>query len=131
ASRPGVLDRVRLVFAGRLTEQKGLDRIEALLSQSTVPIELRIAGDGELQALAQNLADSVKQPHEVQFLGHTDALPAHLDWADALLMPSRWELNPMTIWESWARGRPVFASALDVFQDLASEGPVFLFDDES
>ncbi|MGM7698590.1 glycosyltransferase family 4 protein [Microbacterium sp. A84] len=129
--RDGRLDAVRLLFAGRLTEQKGLDRIRVLLQASSVPIHLRIAGDGELRASAESLASSTPQPHRVEYIGHTDTLPAELDWADALFMPSRWELNPMTIWESWARGRPVFASDLEVFRDLATQGPLLIFADPS
>jgi len=129
APRDGELGTVRLLFAGRLTEQKGLDRIADLLAASRLPIHLKIAGDGELRSSVEALAGAAPAPHRIDYIGHTDDLPAELDWADALFMPSRWELNPMTVWESWARGRPVIASSLDVFHDLSTQGPVLVFDD--
>lgn len=127
--RGGELGTVRLLFAGRLTEQKGLDRIAGLLTASRLPIHLKIAGDGELRSSVEALVGAAPAPHRIDYIGHTDDLPAELDWADALFMPSKWELNPMTVWESWARGRPVIASSLDVFHDLSAQGPVIVFDD--
>ncbi|MEP7764635.1 glycosyltransferase [Sanguibacter sp. 25GB23B1] len=116
--------RVRLLLAGRLTEQKGLDRIVEILDAVDVPVTLRVAGDGPLRdALLADLAQ-VTDRHEVEYLGRVDGLDDQLDWCDAVLMPSRFELNPIVVWEAWAHGRPVLSSDLPVFVDLAALGPV-------
>ena len=60
--RSGRLDRVRLLAAGRLTRQKGLDGVPALLGESTVDVHLRIAGDGpERDALAGALTGTTER----------------------------------------------------------------------
>lgn len=116
--------RVRLLVAGRLTEQKGLDRIVEILDAVDVPVALRVAGDGPLRDdLLADLA-RVDPRHEVEHLGRVDGLTDQLDWCDAVLMPSRFELNPIVVWEAWSRGRSVVSSRLPVFADLAGLGPV-------
>src|SRR5690606_10811642 len=85
---------------------------------------LSIAGDGELLEEARALTTQKFASHSVELIGYTHELTKHIDESDALLMPSRWELNPMTIWEAWARGRPVISTELPVFADLARRGPV-------
>lgn len=116
--------RVRLLLAGRLTEQKGLDRIVEILDAVDTPVTLHVAGDGPLRdALLADLTQ-VADRHEVEYLGRVDGLDDELDWCDAVLMPSRFELNPVVVWEAWAHGRPVLSSDLSVFVDLAAHGPV-------
>ena len=116
--------RVRLLLAGRLTEQKGLDRIVGILEAVEVPVALRVAGDGPLRdSLLADLA-RVPERHAVEYVGRVDGLDDELDWCDAVLMPSRFELNPIVVWEAWSRGRPVLSSQLPVFTDLADVGPL-------
>jgi len=122
-------DPVRLAFIGRITAQKGLDRLPSLLSGSAARIHLRIAGDGESAAEIRQLLQSIDGEHQVEFLGHISDVTPLLDWCDALVMPSRWELNPLAVWEAWARGRPVLAANLPVFSDLSRVGPLWTFDD--
>jgi glycosyltransferase involved in cell wall biosynthesis len=127
-ARAGELDELRLVFAGRLSEQKGLDRIPELLNASDIPIRLRIIGDGEERELVDGLAAQISDLHHVEVIGHTDAIVEHLDWSDAVFLPSRWELNPLIIWEARARGRGTIASDIRPLLDLASSGPMWFFD---
>lgn len=128
-ARSGALDELRLVFAGRLSAQKGLDRIPELLNASAVPITLRIIGDGEERALVESLPSAVDARHRVEVVGHSDAIVDHLDWSDALLLPSRWELNPLIIWEARARGRGTIASTIPPLLALGDSGPMWFFDD--
>ncbi|WP_454041077.1 glycosyltransferase [Cellulosimicrobium sp. Marseille-Q8652] len=120
--------RVRLLFAGRLAHQKGLDRLLAWTARSAVPVDLRVAGEGELAGWLRENAGDLGPPHTVTLLGHVDDLAAQLDWCDAVVLPSRFELNPVVVWEAWARGRAVVASDLPVLRDLARRGPVLLAD---
>jgi glycosyltransferase involved in cell wall biosynthesis len=125
--RQGRLDDVRLLFAGRLTAQKGLDRLPELLHAVDHPIHLRIAGDGPERERLELLAAQVSKIHTVEFLGSVLDVSPHLDWCDALFMPSRAELNPVTVWEARLAGRPTIASSIPAFIDLADDGGVELF----
>lgn len=121
------LDEVRLLVAGRLSEQKGIDRLPELLSGVTASVILRVAGSGELADQVSRWQESNGFPARIEYVGYVPELTDHLDWCDAVLMPSRWELNPLVVWESWARGKPVLATRLPVFEDLSEVGPLFTF----
>jgi glycosyltransferase involved in cell wall biosynthesis len=129
--REGRLERLNLVFAGRLSQQKGLDRIPELLAGVSTPIHLRCLGDGEQRSAVERSLADVRSPHRVELLPHTDDVESFFDWSDAVFLPSRWELNPLVIWEARARGRGAIASNIDVFEDLAGSGPVWMFRDQS
>ncbi len=119
----------RLLCAGRLEDQKGLDRLPDWLAAVDTPVRLRIAGQGSREAALRSAMAAVPDRHDVEFLGHVGDLTAEIDDCDAVLMPSRAELNPMLVWEAWQRGKPVIATRLDVFVDLAGQGPVLFADD--
>jgi glycosyltransferase involved in cell wall biosynthesis len=121
------LDGVKMLIAGRLSEQKGIDRIPALLAQLNVPVKLRIAGSGEFADIVASWQHDESVRADIDYVGYVSELTPHLDWCDAVLMPSRWELNPLVVWEAWARGKPVIASRLPVFEDLSQAGPLLLF----
>ncbi|GGJ12283.1 hypothetical protein GCM10010052_07150 [Paenarthrobacter histidinolovorans] len=125
--RAGVLDSVRLVFAGRISKQKGLDRLPDLLKDVTVPVHIRCLGDGEEKRNVAELHKKLKPMHSLEFLSHVDDVVSHLDWSDAVIMPSRWELNPLVVWEARARGRSTVGSRIEAFQDLEKNGPMWLF----
>ncbi len=127
--RTGSLDCLRLVFAGRITKQKGLDRIPELLAATSMPIHLICLGDGDEKAKISKIVQEIDEPHRVEMIPHVDDIDSYFDWCDAIFMPSRWELNPLVIWEARARGRGAITSNIDVFHDLASSGPTWMFSD--
>lgn len=118
---------LRVMVAGRLTRQKGIDRLPGLLREVDFPMELVVYGTGEMENVLADMVRSSPPGVHVRPMGRASDMVAAYDDADLVLLPSRWELNPMVIWESWARGRPVVASDIDVHRDLAKEGPVLLF----
>lgn len=120
--RQSELQTIRLLFAGRLTRQKGLDLVPELLKQVKRPITLRIIGDGpEKHSLEEELR-LVPDIIKVEFVSYTPDIVDHIDWCDAVFMPSRAELNPVFLHEAWNRGRPALVSDIKAFRDLASEG---------
>ncbi|MDV6273486.1 glycosyltransferase [Rhodococcus erythropolis] len=124
--RPGA--PLRLLACGRLSKQKGFDRIPELLSDIETPCEIKILGSGpEEEDLKRRFDNAKPSPHTVKLVGRVDDVVPYLDWSDAAFMPSRNELNPVFVWEAWARGRPVVAAELPVFEDLRTSGPVLTF----
>lgn len=125
--RRGELGFLRLVFAGRLTTQKGLDQlVEWFRGVRDVRLHLRIVGTGPERARVEQSLTELEHFHIVEFVGQVDDVTDALDWADALLLPSRTELNPVVLWEARYRGRPVIASKIPAFVDLANDGGVLL-----
>lgn len=126
--REGQLTGIRLLFAGRLTTQKGLDRLPELLEATDQSVHLRIAGEGPERDRVERLAAKSAGKHTVEFLGPVENVSSLLDWCDALFMPSRTELNPVSVWEARLAGRPTIATAIPAFVDLADSGGVELFE---
>jgi glycosyltransferase involved in cell wall biosynthesis len=120
-------DRLRLLYMGRLDQQKGIDRLAATLAElraSNVPFDARAIG-GEI------LADSsVSWSERLKDLGvdvrppvfaSKDLIKA-LGWADVLVMPSRWEGAPLMIAEAQQLGCVPIATAVGAVDELISDG---------
>lgn len=127
--REGDVDEVRLAFAGRLTSQKGLDRLPHLLADLDVPLHLRIAGTGPEERDLKAALSALPAGVSVTFDGSLDDVTPLLDWCDAILMPSRAELSPVVVAEARRRSRGLIGSRIPAFVDLADEGGVRLFSD--
>jgi glycosyltransferase involved in cell wall biosynthesis len=101
---------VSFIAAGRLTRQKGFDRLIEAFADLPGENRLTILGEGPergaLQALCDNLGlgDSVKLP------GFEEKPWPHYAAADAFLLPSRWEGMPNAALEALACGTPVIAT---------------------
>jgi glycosyltransferase involved in cell wall biosynthesis len=113
-------ERLLVLFAGRLTEQKGLDilkeAIYLLRNEEVFPeIEFLIAGTGELQPLANRLSDEFDN---VRYLGHVDAMKNLYNQVDALAVPSRWEGLPYSCLEAQSCGLPVIGSNIPGIRDI-------------
>jgi glycosyltransferase involved in cell wall biosynthesis len=112
------------IFAGRLSEEKGLDTLLAAWQQLQCDIPLMIVGDGPLLAPLQKMAADLKLT-SVTFAGRLprpqtqDAIKS----ARFLLAPSQcYENFPMGIAESFACGVPVICSRLGGMQELVENG---------
>jgi glycosyltransferase involved in cell wall biosynthesis len=100
----------RFVAAGRLTPQKGFDRLMPLLRHMPEDGRLTLLGEGGLLAELRAQASALGVSDKVEFAGFQDNPWAHYAGADAFLLPSRWEGMPNAVLESLAVGTPVIAT---------------------
>ena len=116
--------RSSVVFAGRLSPEKGVDILIRAMGQLSSDCRLEIAGTGPELGRLERLADE-HAPGQVTFHGRLDrtATLSLIGGASAVAVPSRWyENQPMTILEVFAAGRPVVASALGGIPELIEDG---------
>jgi glycogen synthase len=84
------------VYVGRLSSDKGVDLLlqaTQQLSQSNLPFQVLIIGDGPSAQVLQTLSGELGIAERVQFLGacsHAEILPL-MQSALALVVPSRWQ----------------------------------------
>ncbi len=114
----------RFVAAGRLTRQKGFDRLIELFGQTDAQDRLIILGDGHDRAdLERRIYDRGLQAR-VRLSGFE---PEPWSWyagADAVLVPSRWEGLPNVALEALACGTRIIATPESGgIADVAADAP--------
>lgn len=109
--RRAAVDLRLFLAVGRLTAQK--DFAHLLRAFALVPgtaDHLVILGEGPERAGLERLARTLGIVDRVQMPGHSDAVAAWLDRADALVLSSRYEGVPAVVVEALARGTPIAAT---------------------
>jgi len=100
-------DPLRLLFVGRVADDKGTNILAGLIHELGLPCELRVIGDGpeidDLKALGPSVVCDGVQP--------ADGVRERMREADVLLVPSQIEENqPTVILEAASVGLPVIAA---------------------
>jgi glycosyltransferase involved in cell wall biosynthesis len=110
------------LFAGRLSEEKGVTvLLEAWRNIGRV-MPLKIAGDGPLREKVRELVSSLPGVEWLGFSSH-DVVMRLLGEAAFLVLPSTcYEHLSMTLVEALACGTPVLASALGTMKESVIEG---------
>lgn len=106
--RPG--PGLRLVCVGRLTRQKGIDRLVEILPALPPDTHVDVFGTGPEQAAIESRLAALGQSHRMTLRGFSAEVAEWMAGADALLLPSRWEGLPNVVLESLALGTPVITS---------------------
>ena len=121
AGRPVVL------AAGRLAPQKGFATLLAAAAswqgRDPCPV-LALAGTGPLDQRLRAEADA--RGLRMRFLGQRGDMPALLAAADVVVVPSRWEGQPLIVQEALRAGRPLVASRTGGIPDLTGEDAAVL-----
>ncbi|MET8049321.1 glycosyltransferase family 4 protein [Streptosporangium sp. NPDC005286] len=124
----GTGERVIFLTVARLAQQKGL---ETLLDVAKALPEVRrdaehasgpvflVAGEGPLRAELQERIDRENLP--VRLLGARTDVGDLLGVARALLVPSRWEGQPLTVQEALRAGTAVIATAVGGIPAMVGE----------
>ena len=108
-----------LVTAGRLTRQKGFDRLITLMPQLP-DARLTIFGEGPDRGALEQQVSALGMQDRVSLPGFSTGLAAAIAGADVFVLPSRWEGLPNVALESLALGTPVVASEEAGLEDLAT-----------
>lgn len=116
-------EEVAIGFVGRLSEQKGIDRLLDGFAHvpATAPARLVVIGDGELAAQARRQAETLGIADRVLWLGARPAEPL-LRAFDVFAMPSRYEAASYSLLEAMAAGLPVITTATGSASDLITDG---------
>jgi glycosyltransferase involved in cell wall biosynthesis len=118
----------RFVAAGRLTVQKGFDRLLDMMAELPSDARLIILGEGPERAALSAQATRLGLAGRVTFTGFDPAPWARYAGADAFLLPSRWEGMPNAALEALACGTKVIATpeagGIGEVAALASAGAV-------
>lgn len=128
-----------MLFAGRITEQKGIDTLLRALARPECrqrPWRLDIAGDGPMLATYVEMAKDLGLFGRIKFhgwLSRADVRRLYND-ADMLVFPSRYEGMPNVVLEAAACGLPVIGTRIAGTEEIVEEGMtghLITVDDES
>jgi glycosyltransferase involved in cell wall biosynthesis len=117
--------RKSVVFAGRLTSEKGVESLlRAWMMWGSAAPELRIVGDGPLRTELEHQVASETQV-KVRFLGQLSATATQAEIAEAqlLVLPSKcFEGFPMVLREAFAFGTPTAVSDIGPLPSIVKDG---------
>lgn len=114
----------RLLFVGRLSEEKGLNVLLRALASPSTPqrLKLDVAGDGPCADKWKALASELGLEDRVRWLGVRRDVPDLLANAQALVLPSLREGLPMVVLEAASCEVPVLASRVGGVPEVVWEG---------
>jgi glycosyltransferase involved in cell wall biosynthesis len=124
-------DRKSVVYVGRLSQEKNLERLVDAMSCLATPARLVIIGEGERRGAIERRA--LEAGIEVEFRGVVPfgEVPTHLAGADAFVLPSLTEGHPKALIEAMACGLPCAGSGRGGIPSLLEDGVSgLLFDPE-
>lgn len=97
-----------------------LSALKEVVAASPQKIMLLLVGDGPLRPALTSAASELG--NAVRFLGRRTDVPAILAAADAFVLASDYEGNPLAVMEAMAAARPVVATAVGGIPELISDG---------
>lgn len=111
ANGNGVAHRDSLLYVGRLSEQKGVDKLLRAVARQRTPARLEIVGDGAEADALRTLAGELGIADRVRWHGtlSQERLPELYRRATALVVPSREEGLGLVAVEAMLCGTPVVA----------------------
>lgn len=129
-----LLENASFVFIGRLSPEKGVEKILIALKKLDDASMLHIVGDGPERGRLMALAEDLGISRRVSFPGYLsgDALVRERSGALAILLPSLWYENmPYALTEALAEGAIVIAARRGGIPERIRDGENgFLFDSD-
>jgi len=118
---------LRLVYAGRLTEDKGIRWLVQALAQqrhSTCPIHLDVFGAGPLEEWLRG-AETERPDLRIRFMGtvaYGERFFSVIREYDALVLPTLTDEQPRILFDAYSQALPVIASASGGTRDYVVDG---------
>ncbi|MDG1003446.1 MAG: glycosyltransferase, partial [Emcibacteraceae bacterium] len=98
------------VSVGRLSRQKGMDRLIRWVAAMHIKVNLIIIGSGEQRKNLLSIIQHERLEHQVQLIDFQDNPFPYMAAADAVLLGSHWEGLPNVGLEALALGKTVIAT---------------------
>ncbi|MEO1123239.1 MAG: glycosyltransferase [Cyanobacteria bacterium J06639_16] len=120
-----LVDKFVWLAVGRLEKQKDYPNMLqafALVVHQRPDAHLIICGKGPLEEALKMLAEQLKIPQNVHFLGIRQDIPKLMNAADSYLMSSAWEGMPVVLLEASASGLPTVATDVGGNREVISQG---------
>lgn len=124
---------INIVSVGRLTKQKGFDRIVPIcikLRANDINFKWYIVGDGEERKTLQSQINDAKLEDYITLVGKHSNPYKWINIADIYVQPSRFEGYGITVAEAKALNKPIVGSEIPEFKELLSDGKGLLAHDE-
>ena len=102
--------KIELVACGRLTYQKGFDRLIYWAQKFNISYNLQIIGDGEQRLILEKLIKEKNLESKIFLIGNKKEPYQDIFNADAFLLSSRWEGMPNVVLEAMVCGTKIIAS---------------------
>src|ERR1044071_1174063 len=131
-SRPFASSPIEVVYAGRLSPEKGLTDLlhswAAVKARTSQKIKLRIVGAGPQDKQLRELSSDLALGDTLEFCGYRSDVPAELSRAQIFVLPSYAEGNSNAILEAMRAGLPIVATRIGGAPvQVGSEGENFLY----
>ncbi len=110
AGEPSTLAGTTVLAAGRLTPQKGFDRLIpafALVAERHPDWKLRICGDGPQRNKLRKMIDKRGLSANIELAGQVENMPEEMSNAAMFVLSSRFEGFPMVLLEAMGKGLPI------------------------
>lgn len=118
--RPQTIDRVTILFVGRLQSRKRVDSLLRACAEMESKPRLIIVGDGPERAMLESLANEIYPSAEFIGAKHGAELKPYFEQADLFVLPGT---GGLAVQEAMSHGLPVIVAKGDGTQDdLVREG---------
>lgn len=111
--------KTRILFIGRLDRQKGYDLLVETARRLSEAVDVRIIGSSVI-----GKQEDLEPPSNVALLGWMNRaeIEAHLEAADLVVIPSRWEAFGLVALEAMRAAKPIVAFRIGALPEIVEDG---------
>jgi len=124
AGQIGAADEKIILYAGRLSTEKGVDFLIRAFSEvrKRIPVRLFILGDGSEKKNLEKLIQQCHVENKVHLMHAVENVVPFLHSADVFVLPSRFEGLSNALLEAMACGVPVIATRVTGTSEVMQDG---------